>query len=676
MGHANYNVMSIGSSALYNADFDALTNSTRQGIMYSIGCWPAAIDYDCIAEHWVNSPGGGVAFVGNSRFGWGSPGNPGNGTSDRFDRKFFEELFNQGLDRIGVAHAAHKDAFVAEAQVDGYTRYCLYELNLLGDPEMRVWTDTPVSAVVNHPAAVPIGEHPFVVTVSRDGSPISGATVHLTNAELSVASATGPDGIAILSPAPSAEGALTLTVTGQGMLPVADTVPIVNEPPDTSAPPAVTTLVTADPFDMGGVLELDWAGYESPEDFACFRIYRETHPFGDVSSLTPVVTGILSPTSTHWTDDTVENGVSYYYAVTAVDLSANENETVMARGPVASTNNARILVWDADDGDRPFDGVGDDYTINDGSEVAWIDALDAIGELTTISATLPADLSGFEFIIYLGGIVNFGDGCFNIPMTDAEAAALTAFVDGGGSLYAEEPNFGSRYFLNGTPASIALWDRFHATFAAGVARTSGNVQSFTGTSGTPTESLSFPYDYKNWPDQLVGKVGPNGDDGTSLLWADQAAMERGARYVDPMSGSHRYMVPLLLGGASDGPYPSTRLEYVTRILLDLGLIGTSGIDAPEAVFVNRLDQNAPNPFNPTTVIRYSVGQDGVPVRLVIYDVAGRRVATLKDGVSNAGQHAARWDGRDSSGAPVASGVYFARLEVGGWSASQKMVLLK
>jgi hypothetical protein len=249
-------------------------------------------------------------------------------------------------------------------------------------------------------------------------------------------------------------------------------------------------------------------------------------------------------------------------------------------------------------------------------------------------------------------------------------------VDDGGSLYAEEPSFGSKYFLNGTPASIALWNRFHATFAAGVARTSGNVQSFIGTSGTLTESLSFPYDYKNWPDQLVGKVGPNGDDGTSLLWADQSAMERGARYVDPVSGSHRYMVPVLLGGATDGPYPGTRLEYVTRILLDLGLIGTSGIAAPEAVFVNRLDQNAPNPFNPTTVIRYSVGQDGVPVKLVVYDVAGRRVATLKDGVSNAGQHAARWDGRDSSGAPVASGVYFARLEVGGWAATQKMLLLK
>jgi hypothetical protein len=676
MGHANYNVMSIGSSALYNSDFDALTNTTRQGIMYSIGCWPAAIDYDCIAEHWMNSQGGGVAFVGNSRFGWGSPGNPGNGTSDRFDREFFDQLFNHGLDRIGVTHAAHKDAYAAAAHFDDYTRYCLYELNLLGDPEMRIWTDRPIAAVVNHPAAVPLGEHPFVVTVSRQGAPVAGATVYLASAEISTVATTGADGVAVLSPAPTTEGTLTVTVTGQGVLPVADTVPVVNEPPDTTPPQAVTTLVATDPFDTGGAIELDWAGYESPGDFAFYKLYRETVPFNDVTGLVPIATGILDAGATHWTDDTVEDWVSYYYAVTAVDLSTNENELVRSLGPVASTNNARILVWDADDGDRPFDGIGDDYGIDDGTEVPWVEALDAVGELYTISTTLPSDISHFECIVVLGGVINFGDECFNTPMTEAEVTALTAFVDDGGSLYVEEPAFGGKYFVGGTPASIALWNRFHATFVAGAARNTGNVQSLGGTAGTLTQSLSFPYDYRNWPDQMVGEVGPNGDAGTALLWTDQAAKKRGSRYVDSVTGSHRYMVPVLLGGMSDGPYPGTRLEYVTRLLTDLDLIGTSGIEPPEAGLVNRLDQNAPNPFNPTTTIRYSVARDGARTKLAIYDVAGRLVATLKDGVSTAGEHAARWDGRDSSGSPVASGVYFARLEVGGWTSSRKMALLK
>ena len=135
-GHANTTVLSIGGSALYRSDFDGLTNAPRYGLFYSMGCWSAAIDKDCIAEHWNNSPNGGGAFyIGNSRYGWGSPGNPGYGTGDEFDREFFNALFNQGLEHAGVAHAAHKDAFVDVARWDGYTRYTLYELNLLGDPD-------------------------------------------------------------------------------------------------------------------------------------------------------------------------------------------------------------------------------------------------------------------------------------------------------------------------------------------------------------------------------------------------------------------------------------------------------------------------------------------------------------------------------------------------------------
>ncbi len=677
-GHANWNVMSIGSSALYRSDFDNLTNGSRYGIMYSIGCWAAAIDYDCMAEHWVNAPnGGGVAFVGNTRYGWGTPGDPGEGTSDLFDREFFNQLFNEGNEQIGVTTAAHKDAFVSLARTMSYYRFCLYELVLLGDPELRIWTDAPdISANVSRPSSLTLGDQKFVVTVSVDGRPLEGALALLSNAEIYESATTGADGVAVLEPSPGIESDIALTVTGPGMSPHRETLQVVDQTPDTDAPSTVSTLVVADPFDTGSAIDLDWTGYTPPADFACYEIYREDHPFSDVSALTPTADRIIDPGLTSWTDASVADGDAYYYSVVAMDLAGNRTSEVAVRGPVAASNNARILIWDADDGDLPFDGMNDDFTSSDGSEVPWEQALSSIGELYSIAAELPADLSPFDLVVYLGGVMNFGDGALNIRMTDEEAAALTDFIDGGGSVYVEEPSFGTLYDGGGTPATIELWERFHSVYDAGVARTTGNVQSVSGSGGSPMDGMSFAYDYQSWPDQFVTQVSPDGTPGSSAILVDQDGKNRGSAYLDGSTGSHVFMVPVLLGGMSDGASPSTREEYVSRLLDEANLLGTSGVNGAVAGPVHVLDQNVPNPFNPETSIRFTVGAGADRVTLSVYDVAGRLVARLLDGHPGAGEHVVTWNGRDDRGREVASGIYFARLSVGSWSDSRKMALLK
>ncbi|HUU45988.1 MAG TPA: PKD domain-containing protein [Acidobacteriota bacterium] len=88
-----------------------------------------------------------------------------------------------------------------------------------------------------------------------------------------------------------------------------------------------------------------------------------------------------------------------------------------------------------------------------------------------------------------------------------------------------------------------------------------------------------------------------------------------------------------------------------------------------------LAQNYPNPFNPTTVIAYTLRHDG-EVRLEVFDVRGRRVLVLDSGFKTAGRHWTVWDGRDDDGRPVASGVYFYRLETRDFRFARKMVLLK
>ncbi len=94
--------------------------------------------------------------------------------------------------------------------------------------------------------------------------------------------------------------------------------------------------------------------------------------------------------------------------------------------------------------------------------------------------------------------------------------------------------------------------------------------------------------------------------------------------------------------------------------------------APAAL---RLEQNAPNPFNPQTTIRYMLDRPGRTL-LRVYDVRGARVRTLVDEPQGAGAHAVDWDGRDDRGRAVASGVYFYRLETPAGHLTRKMTILK
>ncbi len=123
-------------------------------------------------------------------------------------------------------------------------------------------------------------------------------------------------------------------------------------------------------------------------------------------------------------------------------------------------------------------------------------------------------------------------------------------------------------------------------------------------------------------------------------------------------------VPIGFDGTSD---TLTTMAIVhsdpSKPSLEVSLRGSmiSPIAEPESSPASlTLDQNTPNPFNPLTTIRFSIAESGL-VSLTIYDVNGRRVRTLVDGLSSAGYQSVVWDGTDSRGRPVASGVYLYRL---------------
>jgi len=95
----------------------------------------------------------------------------------------------------------------------------------------------------------------------------------------------------------------------------------------------------------------------------------------------------------------------------------------------------------------------------------------------------------------------------------------------------------------------------------------------------------------------------------------------------------------------------------------------------ERLFRFDLAQNRPNPFNPRTMIRFSLDAEA-PARLIVYDVKGRVLRTLVDERKSAGSHSVVWDGRDDAGHRLTSGVYLYRLESGERMVTRKLMLLQ
>jgi len=137
------------------------------------------------------------------------------------------------------------------------------------------------------------------------------------------------------------------------------------------------------------------------------------------------------------------------------------------------------------------------------------------------------------------------------------------------------------------------------------------------------------------------------------------AGHRRAGDFDPtLSSNGNFILYAAVAGASAGPDggPDGREE---------------GTDLRQLV----LEQNTPNPFNPTTTIQFYL-PEATQVELTVYNALGQAVKTLATGGLAAGQHQVVWNARDDHGSPVPSGIYIYRLQAGSLVRQQKMVLLK
>ncbi len=222
---------------LTSNDLQTLNNSNSLGIHNSMSCMLGAVDYipngDCIAEYYL-TPANGVGFsIMNSRYGWGLPHLKIMGPSEVIDTSFYHEIFKEEYpnhDHLGVAHAFSKDGYISQVTWSSYWAWCIYELNLFGDPELPLWTDIPKNLTVTHESEINMGRDSFSINVTDGASSVENATVCLfKEGDLYKKGYTDASGNLTLdiSPGPKSVGIMFCTVTKHNYLPYENIVSVV-----------------------------------------------------------------------------------------------------------------------------------------------------------------------------------------------------------------------------------------------------------------------------------------------------------------------------------------------------------------------------------------------------------------------------------------------------------------
>ena len=199
-----------------NGHLNNLNNSNKLGIIYSISCDQTALDVEteptlgtppCIGKSFlISKDKGAVAFLGYSRWGWVS-------TSYKLASEFMKNLFKPEYEyHIGIAEAFSKTAYSIYRDLN-------YGHNLLGDPEMQIWTEVPCSLEVNYPYDLS-SDSIFIVQVKVKGLPLPDAKVVVSQKDtLFFTGITGQESntsIPLLNLRP---GEVNLTVTKHNFLP-------------------------------------------------------------------------------------------------------------------------------------------------------------------------------------------------------------------------------------------------------------------------------------------------------------------------------------------------------------------------------------------------------------------------------------------------------------------------
>ncbi len=177
--HGNTTIWGTESGGYYYASHAYNVNNPGKYVnITTIACITSAFDRytdPCLSEGFIRNPNGGaVTYIGCARYGWGYATMSSHGTSFKYDRMFYKFLFNgepsDYPQHAGAVYARMKEYWAGSSTYNGSMRWCQFGINLMGDPELCLYTSDPSTFNPSHPSEVPFGSRTFIVETGVAGA--------------------------------------------------------------------------------------------------------------------------------------------------------------------------------------------------------------------------------------------------------------------------------------------------------------------------------------------------------------------------------------------------------------------------------------------------------------------------------------------------------------------------
>jgi len=281
------------------------------------------------------------------------------------------------------------------------------------------------------------------------------------------------------------------------------------------------------------------------------------------------------------------------------------------------------------------------------------------------STGLTADILGnFGMVVWSCG--------WAFPTVDADdRAALSAYLDGGGNLFITGQDIGWELDDEGGDALAWYHDYLHADFVSD----DTNGYDLSGVPMDPiTDGLALHIAGGDGADnqEYPSDIDPRDADASAILTYD--ANRNGAIKAD--TGVYKVIYLAFGYEAIDNAADRAALMINSVDWCLGGTVGIEGDDAQDELPHSfALHGASPNPFNPMTTISYSLATAG-DVKVSVFDARGQLVRVVEAGARAAGEHLVNWNGTDSGGRAMPSGVYFCTMESATGLRTAKMTLVR
>ncbi len=448
-------------------------------------------------------------------------------------------------------------------------------------------------------------------------------------------------------------------------------------------PPSIPILTAIENYNGEKSVRVRWLKNPEP-DVKGYRLYYTGntlltgwHLAADENMLTNKITSYSIDSPSQFIVPTNKN--VYFFYLTAVDSSGNESQPsdIYSRSSyIDGTGYPKVLIVD---GFNRYGGTGGWQKPTHAFNVTYFKDITVLDSAVISSCSNDAvingtiDLNDYKLVIWFLG----DESTTNRTFTTKEQGKVAAYLENGGNFFVTGSEIGwdlDRRHTNSQSSDTLFYRHYlKARFVY-----DGNIQmnSAYGIDGTDFQgvALSFGQVYpEKYPDDINPVYGSHAILRYNTKRPDLITYRKAAvAYKGTFGNSNKVgsLIYVAFGFETIGSF-SHQVSFMQKALEYFSLITQVKNNSKLTMqFKFKLFNNYPNPFNPSTKIKFIIPKKDF-VSLKIYDALGRKVSTLADGVLNKGFHEFTWNAEN-----FASGIYFARLVAGSYNKTIRMLLLK